>query len=163
VTFSENSTNNTGGGIDNASKSNPILTNVTFSGNRAFVGGGIYSQDDSTPLITNSILWANEPEQQIAGSATVSYSIIQFDHEGDNNLADDPLLDVLAINGGFTPTYALLTGSPAINAGHPFSCPPIDQRGYPRPADGSLTGEPRCDIGAFEFQPGLVYLPVVRK
>lgn len=60
----------------------------------------------------------------------------------------DPLLDVLADNGGPTRTMALLPGSPAIGripAGSNFSI--ADQRGLPRPgADGV------SDIGAYESQ-----------
>jgi predicted outer membrane repeat protein len=163
VTFSTNGAKDYGGGMDNAYNSSPTLTNVTFSGNYALVGGGLYNHNTSSVVLTNTILWANAPQEQIFGPASVSYSIIEGGYPGEGNLNADPMLDVLAVNGGFTPTHALLTGSPAISAGHPFTCPPIDQRGLPRPADGSLSGEPRCDIGAFEFQPGIVYLPVVRK
>jgi hypothetical protein len=57
------------------------------------------------------------------------------------------LLGSLANNGGETDTMALLTGSPAINAGDPSKCPATDQRGLPRPQLGG------CDIGAYEVQP----------
>ena len=56
----------------------------------------------------------------------------------------DPLLGSLADNGGLTQTRALLTGSPAINAGTNTGCPSIDQRGYTRPQGTS------CDMGAYE-------------
>jgi hypothetical protein len=58
----------------------------------------------------------------------------------------DPKLGALANNGGTTQTMALLTGSPAINAGNNTGCPTTDQRGIARPQGGV------CDIGAFEFQ-----------
>lgn len=51
-------------------------------------------------------------------------------------------LGSLANNGGATQTIALLTGSPAINAG--VNCPGTDQRGVSRPQGAG------CDIGAFE-------------
>ncbi len=60
---------------------------------------------------------------------------------GDPNLGGviDPLLGLLADNGGFTATHLLLQFSPAIDAGDPlfdaaaFSPPVInDQRGFPR-------------------------------
>jgi hypothetical protein len=56
-------------------------------------------------------------------------------------------LDALADNGGSTETHALLTGSPAIDAGSP-DCPPpaTDQRGVARPQGAA------CDIGAFELE-----------
>lgn len=58
------------------------------------------------------------------------------------------LLGPLADNGGPTQTMALLTGSPAINAGGTTSLQ-FDQRGTPfqRVFDGQL------DMGAFELQP----------
>jgi CSLREA domain-containing protein len=70
----------------------------------------------------------------------------------------DPLLGPLANNGGLSPTFALLPGSPAIDAVSSdiqMGCQnDTDQRGYPR-------GRPRvvnpdnsetffCDIGAYE-------------
>ena len=73
----------------------------------------------------------------------------------------DPLLGPLANNGGSTQTHALLTGSPAIDAGNAGGCTDnlgailtTDQRGFHRPI-GS-----HCDIGAFELQ-RLLYLPLV--
>jgi hypothetical protein len=66
----------------------------------------------------------------------------------------DPMLDVLADNGGPTQTHALLPGSPAIDAGNSLST--IDQRGRTRPLDQPNTPNPiggnGSDIGAFEFQ-----------
>src|SRR5262245_37164550 len=48
----------------------------------------------------------------------------------------DPRLEALAANGGATRTHALRLGSPAIDAGDDAVCPPADQRGLGRPADG---------------------------
>jgi len=74
---------------------------------------------------------------------------------GDITGEDNPLLGLLADNGGPTQTHALLPGSPAIDAGDPspFDPPANDQRGAPfaRIADGGVNG-PRMDIGAFELQ-----------
>lgn|GEM_PF-4904807 len=58
----------------------------------------------------------------------------------------DPLLGPLADNGGFTPTHAVLSGSPAINEA-PDQGETDDQRGVPRPQGAGL------EIGAFEFAP----------
>ena len=61
----------------------------------------------------------------------------------------DAKLGALANNGGPTQTFALLTGSPAINAGDPGfgTLPATDQRGLTRVYGG------RLDIGAYEAQP----------
>src|SRR5260370_1312301 len=55
----------------------------------------------------------------------------------------NPLLGALQDNGGPTPTMALLTGSPAVDAGDDTLTDP-DQRGFPRPSGSHV------DIGAFE-------------
>ena len=67
-------------------------------------------------------------------------------------LTGDPLLGPLADNGGPTPTFALLLGSPAINAVDAATCADpatvnnLDQRGVTRPQGIA------CDIGAFELE-----------
>jgi Tol biopolymer transport system component len=169
-----------GGGMNNYNSS-PVLTNVTFSGNHAVVGGGIsnwqssltllnvtfsqntadqygsamYSQE-SRPTITNSIIWGNTPgDSQMLndrGVSTVTYSIIAGGHWGIGNLNVNPKLGTLADNGGFTLTYSLPPGSPAIDAGSPLICPPMDQRDMLRPIDGDSNGSAICDMGAFEYQ-----------
>jgi hypothetical protein len=67
----------------------------------------------------------------------------------------DPLLGPLQDNSGPTATHALLTGSPAMDAGSDAACVgpdvrSLDQRGYERP-DGDAASGGRCDIGAVEF------------
>jgi len=59
-----------------------------------------------------------------------------------NIVGQDPLLGALRNNGGPTRTHALLTGSPAIDAGD--TTLETDQRGFDRPSG------PADDIGAFE-------------
>jgi len=66
-----------------------------------------------------------------------------------NLLGIDPMLAALANNGGPTQTQALLTGSPAIDAGsNPLSLA-TDQRstGFPRVIGAA------ADMGAYEFNP----------
>jgi hypothetical protein len=53
------------------------------------------------------------------------------------------MLGAIGDNGGPTRTEALQAGSPAIDAGNPATCAPIDQRGVAR--------DSKCDIGAYEF------------
>jgi CSLREA domain-containing protein len=59
-------------------------------------------------------------------------------------LLDTPPLNTPADNGGSTKTIALMTGSPAIDAGNVEFCPTADQRGVIRPQGAA------CDIGAYE-------------
>ncbi len=181
VAFINNAVTDGGGGGIKTYNSSPILTNVTFSGNHAVVGGGIdnwqsslsltnvtfsdntadwygaamYSQE-STPTIANAIIWGNTPgDSQMLndrGVSTVTYSIIAGGHPGTGNLNVDPQLGPLADNGGFTPTYSLPLGSPAIDTGSASTCPPTDQRGMLRPVDGDGNGSAICDMGAFEYR-----------
>ncbi|MCB9420636.1 MAG: hypothetical protein H6667_12585 [Ardenticatenaceae bacterium] len=67
----------------------------------------------------------------------------------------DPLLGVLADNGGPTETRALSSGSPAIDAGNNLACPATDQRGITRPQGGG------CDIGAYELLVVLTVSPAM--
>jgi len=70
-------------------------------------------------------------------------------------LTGDPLLGPLQANGGPTPTMALMSGSPAIDASSSFGLS-TDQRGDPRPVDFpgivDAIGGDGADIGAFEVQ-----------
>jgi hypothetical protein len=71
-----------------------------------------------------------------------------------SNLVDvDPKIGPLKSNGAFTETYALLTGSLAIDAADQAWCELTDQRGVLRIIDGDGDGTPACDIGAFEYSP----------
>lgn len=68
--------------------------------------------------------------------------------------AINPLLGALQINGGLTPTLALLAGSPAIDAGNPASAVVVDQRDISRPLDGNGDATSVVDIGAYERPSG---------
>ncbi len=178
----------TGGGIDNNSGGRVSLFNLTLSGNIVTEGngGGIYT-DNPIQLANVSIvqnfpnglfeefsvrmvntLFAKNGDANCAGDSVP-------DSEG-NNLSDDAScgssgfivvpsaqIDDLADNGGPTFTYLLLPGSPAIDAGNDASCPPQDQRGAIRPADGDGDGLAVCDIGALELNAVFtdLYLPVI--
>src|SRR5262249_27004955 len=65
----------------------------------------------------------------------------------------DPLLSRLGWYGGPTPTFALLPGRPAPDAGGPDSPPPPGHRGLPPPEDGPT------HIGAVQTQPGPLPVP----
>ncbi len=69
----------------------------------------------------------------------------------DAPLSGDPKLAPLFDNGGHTPTHALLTDSPALNAADKNYCVAIDQRNVLRP----LQTNAECDLGAFERLDGI--------
>ena len=135
------------GGIFNTGGGALTVVNSTIAGNNAAVAGGIRHSGNSATL-KNTIVAANGPDDCDGPLVSLGNNI---DSDGTCNLgaggdlpATDPLLGLLAANGGPTQTHALLPGSPAINAGDDVGAPPTDQRGLPRVG---LT-----DIGAVEFQ-----------
>ncbi len=151
VTFSGNSASNEGGAIS-IFDSSPTLRNVTISGNSATNGGAI-ANDLSSPGIYDSILWGNSTVFYGDTSATIIVdSIVSGGCPSGAScpfpvINANPLLGLLAKNGGYTQTRGLGVGSPAINAGGAHStCAATDQRGITRPQGAA------CDIGAVEFK-----------
>lgn len=170
VTISGNrSTADFGGGLYTFADSRAFLNNVTVAGNTAAMeGGGIYAESAAfigfAPRVTNSIIAGNAASAgpDCSGSLDTNYILIgsvarcngpaaaKGDLVGTQAAPINPLLGVLGLNGGATPTHALLANSPALNAGSPAAagtgdaCEARDQRGIARPAGN------RCDIGAFE-------------
>ena len=154
-TISGNSTNSDGGGILNNSKIDHIQ-NTTIANNTALDGGGIFHASfGSFGELINTIIAGNTgldfTEQATVTSAT--YDLVQassgnslVNGTNGNIVGLDPKLGPLANNGGPTWTMALLTGSPAIDAGTSTDAPSTDQRGLPRPSGAGF------DIGAYEVQ-----------
>jgi len=143
-----------GGGIQiNGGTTN--ITNSTVTNNSAnFGGGGAYVKFFNNGAVINlqNTIIADQVNGGDCGSDNGS-SPFPFTAAGDSidsdgscaeaTISSNLLLDPLAYNGGPTQTHALLTGSPAIDAGDNAICPSTDQRGVAR-YDGL------CDIGAFE-------------
>lgn len=156
VTISENALpgSGPGGGILQLS-GKTVITNATIVNNTATTGSGI-SVSGGSFLIANTIVSSNSPGNNCNGS-TVSNGFNLEDSNSCNFIAGgdivniDPMLGSLQDNGGQTPTYALLTGSPAIDSASNSFCPLTDQRGFTRPKDGDGDNTAVCDIGAFEF------------
>src|SRR5437016_5440311 len=151
VTVSGNSANSGGGGVFNSGGTATLL-NVTLGENSAPIGGGI-SNPAGTVTLTNTLV-ANGTGGNCSGAISSGGNNLDSGGScafaGAGDLSNrDPLLGVLASNGGATQTRALSAGSPAIDAGSNAACPATDQRGVARPfpAGGN------CDIGAFEFRP----------
>ncbi len=128
--------------VDNGTAS---FFNSTVAFNK---NGGV--ENKSTLNLTNTIVADNTGSGDCAGAANTSDHSLDSDGScGVGALSKkNPLLQTTLVNnGGPTPTHALLTGSPAIDAGDSATCATTDQRGYIRP-DILATA---CDIGAFEF------------
>ena len=148
-TFSDNYILSTGGAILMDSDDDTTLINVTMSGNPFSISqlSGAGKLNYSNTIITNSPFGTNCYTNNSLGTNTNN---LVADGTCSSALSGDPMLGALASNGGPTQTFALLAGSPAINAGDSTTCAAspvsgLDQRGVARPQGAS------CDIGAYEL------------
>jgi hypothetical protein len=161
VTISGNVTPGLGGGL--YVTKNATLTNVTITNNSASSGAGIYESGGApNATITNSIIAGNldtlfNPAADLigdyisggnniigdVGSASGFTDGVNNDQVGNSATPVDPMLDVLADNGGSTQTHALLAGSSAIDAANDALAPATDQNGNTRSGT--------ADIGAYEY------------
>lgn len=165
-----------GGAIYNVPSQTLVVNNNTLYKNQANggsiatvgtagVGDGQSIKSSGGLTIKNSIVAGTTGKAECSGSLTsAGYNLssdfsCSFSSVGDK-VNINPMLGALQNNGGPTSTYALLSNSPALDAGNPTtpgssgnSCLVIDQRGAPRPADGNDDNTAVCDIGAFEVTP----------
>jgi hypothetical protein len=113
-----------------------IITPAVVSAAPAMVSGGLQNTVDDPGDTTIDLTASN-----LIGAATEigDGAVLR----GPNTLEGDPVLGLLAENGGLTPTHALRPASPAIDTAQ-GTCPSTDQRGEARPSGFA------CDIGAFE-------------
>lgn len=154
VTVTGNGTTTRGGGIANDVGGTLQLTNVTVSGNSAAQGGGV--DNIGSVQAVNTIIANSLTGGTCAGAVLTSLghnldsgSTCLFTEPGDVQ-NKDPKLQTL-LDTGSTFVLPLQANSPAIDAGDNLNCPPTDQRGQLRPADGNNDGKYLCDIGAYEF------------
>jgi CSLREA domain-containing protein len=158
VTVADNSAAS-GSGIYNNETTQPVgLTNTTIVSNTnspSSPGAGI-SNGGAAPTLKNTLIAYNGALGNCSGSISSAGHNLTSDATctptGPSDLTNtNPLLSPLQDNGGVmfayggaAPSYALLPGSPAINAGTNAGCPAVDQRGMARPHGAN------CDIGAYE-------------
>ena len=155
-----------GGGISDFGATALVISNSTIAFNvePSGLGGGIFA--NAGPITLTSTIVANNSNG--AGTATdiglgagtigasSSNNLIGdsatnggLTHGANSNIVgQDPLLAALANNGGLTRTHALMSGSPAIDAGAALSSLTSDQRGS---VFARLFGD-TPDIGAYERQ-----------
>lgn len=177
-TVSGNAATGDGGGIHlleydvwNSIRNSTITANTADSDNDGFGdGGGVFNQSQGTYFDThleNTILAGNvdlggeapdcsghlgSSQFNLVGDLSgCGFAPLGWDITGSAAAPVEPGLGPLQDNGGPTPTHALLAGSPAIDAGHPYVFLPTDQRGVSRPQDGDQDGSAYSDIGAFEL------------
>lgn len=159
-----------GGAIHNDATGSVILTNVTIADNSATaVGGGIVNVTNGTVSLANTIIARNilipagtaadvnggftSNGNNLIGSTTGSTGFGATDVTNVSN-ANLNFAGAAVINGGPTPTLAILVGSPAINAGN--SALAVDENGTPlgfdqRGAPFARISGSSADIGAFEL------------
>jgi hypothetical protein len=147
TTIAENTaTGSNGGGVWLGNNPTGTMKNVTIANNRSTamgqVAGGIFGSGLTlvNTLIANNMAMYTPTcdDERTGGSGNLQWP------DGSlctaSPLIADPMLGMLADNGGDTETLAPAAGSPA--RGIATSCPATDQRGMPR-------GEP-CTAGAVE-------------
>jgi hypothetical protein len=136
-----------------ASYSTIAYNSASYAGGGVYNGGTIYLY--STIVAANDSQFGSDLRLFFGGFTSQGYNLVS-DSSGGSGYAPTDILDVdaklgpLADNGGPTLTHALLSGSPAIDAGdpNPVEAPMWDQRGpgFSRIVSG------RIDIGAYEVQ-----------
>jgi hypothetical protein len=134
-----------GGGIGTGISASVFLKNSIVVGNLSGGMGFMLEPDDCGP---NAII---SGDYIIRSPSIVCYLTGQKDHVDDV----DPVLDVLALDGGFSTLQ--VAGYFATGAIPPASCTDalgapltVDARGYERPAPLYATSYPNCDIGAVQ-------------
>jgi predicted outer membrane repeat protein len=135
------------------------LSNSTFVGNKDR-GASVWEV-----AVSNCVFWENYKYQVSAESVT--YSDVQGGKEGEGNIDAEPLFteagywddhgtedyenDDFWVEGD----YHLSAGSPCIDAGdpdYPIDPAETDLDGNLRVMDGDADGNPRIDMGAYEYQ-----------
>lgn len=127
-----------------------VAGNIRGASTRSDISGGVSAQFSLVGDNTGTTLVAAP-----VGAPDINGNLV-----GTGASPIDPLLGLLADNGGPTKTHALLVGSPAVDAGNAAaaagvgSVPLNDQRNAPftRVFDGDGAGGARIDIGAYERQ-----------
>ena len=145
------------GGIDNLSGAVLELHYSTVT-----LNGGLGIRVGGTTSLRGTIVAGHTTANCDASVTTLGHNLEDTDSCGlqigaDDLIGVDPLLAPLGFNGGSSPTHAVTSGSPAIDAAESVGGPAVDQRGITRPIDGDLDGTATSDIGAFEFIPGFIF------
>jgi hypothetical protein len=172
VTLSGNQSESDGAGLylENGAAT---LSSVTIAGNIADgdgnsigEGGGVFVVPSATLTLFQGILSGNG---RGSGGATTDDCSGEITSSGYNLVTEvsgcyitgTTTGNVTGVGAGLAPLgwvggtplsrgHFLLDSSPALDLGHPSSCPATDQRGEARPFDGDGAGGARCDIGAIE-------------
>lgn len=161
-----------GGGL-HAVTNQAVLVHNTVTGNRAIGGdpgpshptypigpagessGGGFHVTNGTLTLRNTLVTGNTraieflPSDGSGTVASLGRNLVGVSTQisglsGSDLIGVDAKLGALVLQGGVTPTHALLEGSAALDAALPEGAPVVDQRGVSRPFGAGY------DIGAFE-------------
>ncbi len=155
-TVSNNDASGEAGGIHNDAGGTLTLNNCTVARNISLgTTGGLYNAGSLN--IRNTLAAENDPAD-FGGDGTIWSNTANLVADGTltGALSGDPGLGPLQDNGGSTDTHELVFGSIAIDTGDTGSAETRDQRRKFRPADGDADGMFQPDIGAFEYDPGVI-------
>jgi hypothetical protein len=128
------------------------IESSTIVGNDAATGGGVLAAANGIPIVLHNSIVANDTattDPDTSGTFTANFNFVFAPgastlNGGNNNPGVDPQLGALGVYGGPTQTMLPNIGSPVIDAGDNTGAPGGDQRGLPRPFNGTT------DIGAVE-------------
>jgi parallel beta-helix repeat protein len=113
----------------------PLISNSTIVGNYF----GVLSETNTNDTFTNSIFWENIADE-IYGSATITYSVVEGGYSGTGNINSDPLFVPS------DPIFHITSSSPCINTGDPSG----NYTGQTDIDNESRVLQGRVDIGADE-------------
>lgn len=154
--FNKDKSNGLGGAITVHGQGHLNIVNCTLLKNRAFHGGGVFGEESTELLVQNTILAHNQAQNPWNINYTF-YNTLNFVNAGGNlqwpgtegsiipgiEILDPGLDSEPKLNGGFTPSVALINKNGAYGKGKADNAPKVDQRRKPR--DG------RNDSGAFQW------------
>jgi parallel beta-helix repeat protein len=111
--------------------------------NSVTMTNSILGEPSYEPTMINCDPWNSPGFTHRLISTNSIFSDATCSQSGTGNLTVDPLLSLLADNGGYSPTMMPAAGSPAIDAASDLFCTAKDQRGL-------IRVKSQCDIGAVE-------------
>ncbi len=154
TTVTLNTTAESGGGMANSGvTTNVAVSQSLLSGNTAVILASQWIVNGSNVTVDNYNMFGESSNAGLSGVVPGASDLVP------KETAAGIFDATLANNGGLTPTHALVSGGPAVDAVPAGSCLLVtDQTGKSRPIDGNVDGSADCDVGAFEnINPDIIF------